>query len=125
MYKSKKNSVLFSPLQSSSAYWGTSGATPTLEIDVEWFPYALLTWNSRVKPLEIIIDMESHVKNASISLDMGSHVKSFPRAPKATFDMEFRVKPFDIEPMSNLAWSFMSKLYVRGGINLTWHPMSM
>ena len=38
--------------------------------------------------------------------------------------MEFFVKPFDMEPMSNLTWSPVSKVYVRGGTNLTRHPMS-
>ena len=50
--------------------------------------------------------------------------ESFPYAPRALFDMEFYVKPFDMEPMSILTWSSMTKLYVRGGINLTWYPMS-
>ena len=33
-----------------------------------------------------------------------------PYAPRALFDMEFYVKPFDMEPMSILTWSSMSKL---------------
>ena len=50
--------------------------------------------------------------------------ESFPYAPRALFDMESYVKPFGMEPMSIVTWSSMSKLYVRGGINLTWYPMS-